>query len=372
MKQEKGTKKSVLDKIVDTMSAIFVPSLPVITAAGILKALILLISALGLLSEDSNTYYVLSFVSNAGFYFLPLILAHSTAKHFGGNPYIALFLCAVLLHPDFIDIVKKGETLTFLSLPIASKSYGSSVIPPILVGWIEACVEKLLRKWIPNIISFFAVPLLTTLIMAPLILIVLGPAGMFIGDVLCGLMDIIHTKIGWPAVAIMAALSPLIVAAGVSLCFLPLSLGALTATGFDPFTRPAFLAANIAMASAALAVFVKSKVRQNKSVALQTSIIAYMGITEPSIYGVLIPLKRPYIASIIGAAIGGAFAGLTDVKAVAYASPSLITLPVFLSDTFIYAVLTVVITAVATFILTWIIGFDDIPLHNTAEENANK
>lgn len=368
MKQEKTTKKSNMDRVVNVISDIFVPTLPVITGAGILKALILLLSALKLLPADGNTYYVLSLVSDAGFYFLPLLLSHSTAKRFGGDAYLALFLTAVLLHPDFINAFKTGESLTFLTLPITLKSYSSTVVPAILIGWAVSIVEKFLKKWIPDIISFFAVPLLTTLIMAPLILIVLGPAGIIIGDGLSNGLNFLHETIGWPAVALLAALTPILVTAGFGLCFLPLSLASISATGFDAFSRPAFLAANIAMASAALAVFVKSKVRENKSLALQTSIVTYMGISEPAIYGVLLPLKRPYIASLMGAAIGGGFAGLTDVKSVAYASPSLITLPIFLSGTFTYALLTTVITAVSSFILTWILGFEDKPLHDTAKK----
>lgn len=110
--------KKRMDKLVGIISDIFVPTLPVITAAGILKALTLLLAALGLLSETSDTYYVLSFVSNAGFYFLPLLLAHSTAKRFDGNPYLAVFLTAMLLHPDFLNLVKDGSSLSFLTLSV--------------------------------------------------------------------------------------------------------------------------------------------------------------------------------------------------------------------------------------------------------------
>lgn len=364
-KSEKNRFKTVLDKAVDTMSAIFVPVLPVITAAGILKALILLLAALNLLSEDSSTYYVLSFVSDAGFYFLPILLTYSTAKHFGGNPYLAAFFCAFLFHPDFTSVVDQGGSLSLLSLSIPMKSYHSAVIPAVIIGWSESVLEKFFRKHIPDIISFFAVPLLTTLIMAPLILLALGPVGIIAGDALCTFMDFMHNKIGWPAIALLAGLCPLIVSAGASLCFLPLSLAALESLGFDSFTRPSFLAANVAIGAAALAVSLKSKIRNNKSLALQTSIIAYMGVTEPSLYGVLIPLKRPLLTAMAGAAAGGAFAGLTGVKAVAYASPSLITLPVFLSDTFVYAVLTVVVSSAVSFLLTWFFGFEDLPLHGT-------
>ena len=166
-------------------------------------------------------------------------------------------------------------------------------------------------------ISFFAVPLLTTLVMAPLGLLVLGPAGMAVGNGLSDGMNYIYQTVGWPAVALLAALAPMLVTAGFSLCFLPLALASINSIGFDAFSRPAFLAANVAMAASALAVFVRARVKKTKGLALQTSVVAFMGITEPSIYGILLPLRRPYIASILGAFIGGAFAGITHVRAVA-------------------------------------------------------
>ncbi len=357
-------------RIVAVISDIFVPTLPVITAAGTLKALTLLLSYGGILSDTGSTYYILSFISNAGFYFLPLLLAHSSCKRFGGDPYLAVFLTAVLLHPDFIQALESGKGLTFLSLPVSMQSYGSSVVPAVLMGICTAFAERFFRKWMPQIISFFAVPLLTCQVMAPLGLLVLGPAGMAIGNGLSSGLDHIHQVIGWPAVALLAALAPVLVTAGFSLCFLPLALASINATGFDAFSRPAFLAANIAMASAALAVFVRSRFRQTKGMSLQSSVVAFMGITEPSIYGILLPFKRPYIASILGAFVGGAFAGATHVKAVAYASPSLLTLPIFLGDSFVCTLLTIAITFSVTFLLTFALGFDDGVPHSSLEKKA--
>ena len=361
-------KNTLSGRIVAVISDIFVPTLPVITAAGTLKALTLLLAYTGLLSDTGSTYYILSFVSGAGFYFLPLLLAHSSAKRFGGNPYLAMFLTAVLLHPDFLEALESGEALTFLSVPVAMQSYGSTVVPAVLIGIAEAYVERFFHRWIPQVISFFAVPLLTTLVMAPLGLLVLGPAGMAVGNGLSDGMNYIYQTVGWPAVALLAALAPMLVTAGFSLCFLPLALASINSIGFDAFSRPAFLAANVAMAASALAVFVRARVKKTKGLALQTSVVAFMGITEPSIYGILLPLRRPYIASILGAFIGGAFAGITHVRAVAYASPSLLTLPIFLNDSFVYTLLTVAIAFVSSFVLTLVLGFKEEAPARAAEE----
>ena len=279
-----------------------------------------------------------------------------------------MFLTAVLLHPDFIEALESGEALTFLSVPVAMQSYGSTVVPAVLIGIAEAYVERFFHRWIPQVISFFAVPLLTTLVMAPLGLLVLGPAGMAVGNGLSDGMNYIYQTVGWPAVALLAALAPMLVTAGFSLCFLPLALASINSIGFDAFSRPAFLAANVAMAASALAVFVRARVKKTKGLALQTSVVAFMGITEPSIYGILLPLRRPYIASILGAFIGGAFAGITHVRAVAYASPSLLTLPIFLNDSFVYTLLTVAIAFVSSFVLTLVLGFKEEAPARAAEE----
>ena len=361
-------KPSAMDRAIAFVSEIFTPTLPVITAAGILKALILLLASLGILKEDSSTYYIFSFVSNAGFYFLPFLLAYSAAKRCGGNPYLAMFLTAILFHPDFTSLVENGGSLTFLALPVTMKSYSSTVIPAFLIGWGSSFVEKHLRKWLPDIISFFAVPLLTTLIVAPLTLLVLGPVGLIIGDALSNSLIFIHDKIGWPAVVLLAGLTPLLVTAGFGLAFLPPALASIETLGYDAFSRPAFLTANIAMATAALAISIKSKHRETKSLALQSSVVAYMGITEPSIYGLLLPLKRPFIASIIGSSIGGVVSGLAGIRSVAYASPSIITLPIFLGDTFPFTLLAVAVTIAVTFVLTWTLGFEDKILHGEEKQ----
>ena len=362
-------KKTFMAKLVDLISSIFLPVLSVIMAAGVLKAFLLLLNALQLLSEGSDTYYVLSFISNAGFYFLPLLLAHSTAKHFGGDAYLALFLTAILFHPDFTSLVEAGEAKSFLTLEIPLRSYGSAVVPAILIGFCVAYFERFLRKWIPEVISFFAVPFLTALVMGPAILLLLGPAGSMLGDLLSGGLSFVHEVIGWPAVALLAGCCPLLIAGGFPLCFIPLSLSMLASTGYDPFTRPAFLAANISIAASALAVFVKSRQKATKTLALQASLTGFMGVTEPSIYGVLIPLKRPFLSASIAAAIGGGFAGFTQVKSVAYASPSLVTLPIFINDTFVYALITAGLSAVLSFVLTWILGFEVTPLRGLNKNN---
>lgn len=364
-------KKSLLDRFVDTMAAIFVPALPVITAAGILKAFILLAAAIGILNEAGDTYFCLNFISNAGFAFLPLVLAHSASAHFGGTPYLGLMAAAALFHASYVQAVDTNTALTIFTINVALKNYASAIVPGILVGMTEAYAERLFKKIIPHMVSFILVPALSILVTGPLALLVVGPLGMYVGDLLGMLVEFIYVTIGWPAVAVLAGLCPAIVSAGVSLCLIPLSLTAIANVGFDAFTRPAFLACNLAIAGASMAVSVKSKIRENKHLTLQTSIIAMMGITEPSLYGSLIPMKKPFLAASLAAAIGGAFAGLTNVKGVAYASPSILTLPIFLGDTFVYAVLTCAVSFAAGFLLTWLLGFSDERLAAAGRDPAS-
>lgn len=356
--EEKKNNK-IVDRIIATMSAIFMPNLPVITAAGVLKALLLLAGNTGLLSTGSDTYYVFSFVSAAGFYFIPIFLAASAAKHFGGNPYLAMFLAAVLFHPDLTSLIDSGRELSFLGVQIDVRSYGSGVIPGICIGILEAYLEKFFKKVVPELLSFLGVPLLVTLVGAPLILIIIGPLSLKIGEGLGWAMEFIHLQIGWPAVAVLAAAFPFLVMFGSNLCLLPLSLAAIATYGFDAFTRPAGLCANMAIAGAAFAAFLRVKAKKDKSMALQASLVALMGVTEPALYGVLFPRKKPLIAAVIGSAIGGAFSGFFDVKAIAYASPCVITLPIFLGDTFIWAIFAIVVSFLAGFLVCMLMGFED-------------
>ena len=166
--KQEGEKKSIGTRLIDTITGIFTPVLPAITAAGMLKAVLSLLVAFHLVNTDASTYQVINFMADAAFYFLPILLANSAAKKFGCNPYLAMMLGGMLLHPNFINMVtasqESGEAIRLFFIPIYNASYSSSVIPIILSVWFMALVEPIADRISPKPIKFFTKPLITALV----------------------------------------------------------------------------------------------------------------------------------------------------------------------------------------------------------------
>lgn len=356
----KSTKKQTfLTKALDYISGSFTPALAGVTGAGMIKALLALLSAFGWIDTTGMTYKVLEVMSDAAFYYLPIFLAYSAAQKLRCNPYISMVIAGILLHPNLSAMFAAGP-VSFLGLPIKSVAYASSVIPVLLMVLLLSYVEPFIDKITPTAIKFFLKPLLIILIVAPVTLIVLGPIGGFIGDVLAGIMEAASVKYSWLVVGIMGAFSPLLVMTGMHYSLMPVSMTSYARLGYENFMLPGMLAANIAQGGATLGVSFKTKDKELKSIASSTGITAVLGITEPAMYGVNLKYKKPFIAVMIGGALGGFFAGIAGVKAYAIASPGLAALPIFLGDTFIAAVITVVISFCASFAISYLTWNDNL------------
>lgn len=359
-------------KVLDTISGIFNPILPAITGAGMLKALLVLLTALNVVSTESQTYVALEFIADAAFYFLPMMLAVTAAKKFNTNAFLALTIAGVLLHPTFAGIVGSGEPFSFIGLPVQLVGYGTSVIPIILAVWLMSYVEKFAEKVTPKVVSFFVKPLIVILVVAPITLMVIGPLGMMIGNGLAYVFLWLSENFGWLALPIMAALCPWIVMTGMHHGFTPLTMSAFAKYGYDPITFPASLCSNIAQGGAALAVGFKSKNPEIKQLATSAGITAVFGVTEPALFGVNLRFKKPMIGAMIGATIAAVYGGVMVLKAFAMATPGLASLAMFIgpeefSKNILHAIITLVIALVASFIATWIIGFEDEPVETEKE-----
>ncbi|GFP74577.1 beta-glucoside-specific PTS transporter subunit IIABC [Clostridium fungisolvens] len=348
--------------ILDTISGVFTPILPAITGAGMLKAMLALLTAFNILSKSSETYYVLNFIGDAGFYFLPIFLAYTSAIKFKCNPFLAMTLGAVLLHPDFSALVKAGKDVSFLGIPITLAKYPSSVIPIILIVWVMSYIERIADRISPKSIKFFTKPLLVLLVSAPLALIAIGPLGSLIGDLLSNVINYFNAKAGWLVLTLLSGTMPLLVMTGMHYSVVPIAMEAMNKFGFESLIVPAMLASNIAQGGAALAVAIKTKNKELKQLASSSGITAVFGITEPAMYGVNLRYKRPFVAVLIGGACGGFYAAVTGLKSYTLASPGLAAIPIFLGTraNFINAIIVCIISFVVAFVLTWIIGFEEI------------
>ena len=300
-------KKSIGARLIDTITGIFTPVLPAITAAGMLKAVLSLLVAFHLVDTTASTYQVINFMADAAFYFLPILLANSAAKKFGCNPYLAMMLGGMLLHPNFVNMVtasqESGEAIKLFFIPIYNASYSSSVIPIILTVWFMSLVEPIADRVSPKPVKFFTKPLITALIAGASGLAVLGPVGYIIASWIASGVTLLNTYVSWLVPLILGGVFPLLVMTGTHYGIIPIGINNRMTTGFDTIVYPANLASNIAQGAATFAVAVKTKKDEVRQVASSAGITAVCGITEPALYGINMRFKTPLISACIGAAI---------------------------------------------------------------------
>ncbi|KAF1298066.1 PTS beta-glucoside transporter subunit EIIBCA [Enterococcus sp. JM4C] len=360
-------KKGIISKVLDTIASIFVPIIPALTGAGMLRAFLALFTMLGWLSTDSQTYQFLSLIGDAAFYFLPLLLASSAAKKFGCNQYIAITLGAVMLHPTFVAMVanakETGDSLSLFGLPVTIANYGSSVIPIILAVWFLSYVEPLVDKFMPSAIRIFMSPLFTLLIVAPITLILIGPLGTILGNGLGSIVEFINSYANWLVPLLVGTFTPLLVMTGMHYGLIPIGINMLATSGFDTVAGPGMMVSNIAQGGAALAVAFKTKNSSIKQLAFSSGISAVAGITEPALYGINLKYKKPLISAMIGGGAAGLFIGIMNVGRYAQVAPGIFALPSFFGEkgmsNFIYAVISCLIAFVVGFIVSLILGIDE-------------
>ena len=359
--QQAGKKKNVLSAIFDVISGVFTPILPAIAGAGMIKGIIAIAVTFGWMSETSQVHTILSAIGDGAFYFLPILLAVSAARKFGSNPYVAAAIGAAILHPDLTALLGSGKSISFVGLPITAATYSSTVIPILLAIWIASYVEKWIDRVTPTSLKMIFVPTLTLLVVVPVTLITVGPLGAIAGNYLSIGVNGLFENAGLITMVLLAGTFSLIIMTGMHYAFIPVMFNNITQNGYD-YLIPAMFLANMGQAGASFAVFLRSRNKKFKSLSLTTSITALMGITEPAMYGVNMRLKKPFVSALLGAAVGGAFYGITGVAA--YIIGGNVGLPgitTFIGPTFIQAMIGIVITFFAATIIAYLLGFEDIP-----------
>lgn len=360
---KQNEKEGIFTRIIGAITAIFQPIIPAICGAGMIKAVLAILVFAGWMDTASQTYVLLTMVADSAFYFLPIFLSFSAAKVFQCDPFLAMVMGAILLHPTFTGLVGAGETVKFWGIPVRLASYGSAVVPPVIIVFLMSYVEKFAKKIIPNAVKVFMMPLVTFMIMAPVALCAAGPLGSYLGDLLYVLFTFLDTRAGWVIPFLMGTFAPILVMTGMHYSIVPVALAQFASVGYMTILSPGMLASNIAQATATLFVGLKTKNKELKQTALSSSATAYFGITEPSLYGVTLPLKKPLVSAMIGGAAAGLWAGVSHMRTYASASAGLLAFPVYICDDMSNvrnAVICVVISVVVTAIASIIIGFDDV------------
>lgn len=373
--EKSAEKGNPLNQLIDIISSIFTPFLGAMAGAGVLKGFLTLAVTMNWLSADSGVYTVWYAIADGLFTYLPVMLAFTAAKKFKTNEFLAVSLAMALVHPSITELA--GQTLSFVGIPviIGASAYTSSVIPIILAVFLQSYVERFFKKVIPSFLQIICVPLAVFLIMAPVTFIVVGPLGTIVGNLLGSGYDAIYNLSPILAGAIMGGLWQVFVMFGMHWGFVPIAMVNLTQFGFDTMV-PMLLPAVLAQGGAALAVFFITKNVKLKGLALSSTITSLFGITEPTVYGVTLPLKKPFIAACISGAIGGAIVGFSQVKNYTFGLVSLLSLPSFIpQDTqdmsgLIAAAIGTAVAFGAAFVLTFVLRFEDQP--NPADTDTEK
>ncbi|MGE8203294.1 PTS beta-glucoside transporter subunit IIBCA [Heyndrickxia sp. NPDC080065] len=356
-----GRKGNIFGRAVDVISSIFAPLLGAMAGAGILKGLLLIATNLGWLDTSETTYTILAATADSLFYFLPLLLAVTTARKFEGNVFTALTIAGALLYPSIIALKTEGVATTFLGIPVTMMSYSSTVIPIILSVIVMSKLEKICNRFIHESVKNFLTPLISLVVMVPLTLIVFGPIGVNVGNWIATAILSAFAFNPMIAGAILGASWQLLVIFGVHWGLIPVFINNIAVNGRDGI-KPAATASVFAQTGATFGVFLKTKNKKLKALAGSATITALFGITEPAVYGVTLRLKRPFIAGIIGGAIGGAIIGQAGTQAFASGAPGLLTLPIFYGpggQGFTGLIIGIVVAFVVSAVLTYILGFED-------------
>lgn len=351
-------KKKLSERLIDTLTGIFVPILPAMIGAGLIKGVLLFLMFAGVVDTSTDLYKFMMIFSDAVYYFLPFLLACSTAEHFKTNKYIAMAIAGVLLHPDLITLLSGEGRVTLLGIPVMKVSYASSVVPIVLSIWFMSYVEKFFAKHVPSMLRTIAVPVLTILVTAPVTLWILGPIGSIVSNLLASNFLNFYLHYGIIAGALFSGFLPLMILMGIHNGFTPVMVQSLATYGVE-YLMGLNVPSNSAQAGATFAVFLKTKNKEMKELAGSCAFSAILGITEPALYGVTAKLKKPLISVMIGGAVGGAIAGAFHVTATGMGTGPIIGIPLFFTDTFIYFVISCVVSCIVAFAITMVVGFDD-------------
>ncbi|WP_373951062.1 beta-glucoside-specific PTS transporter subunit IIABC [Exiguobacterium acetylicum] len=370
--RETNEKGNIFGRAIDIISSIFTPLLGVMAGAGILKGLLAIATNAGWLIPTETTYIILNATADSLFYFLPILLAVTSARKFGANQFVAMTVAGALIYPTIIQLKTEAVATTFFGIPVTMMSYTSTVIPIILAVWVMSYVEKFFNRYVHESVKNFVTPLIALVTIVPLTLIVFGPIGVTSGDLIAAFILKVLAFNPILAGAFIAGVWQILVIFGIHWGVVPIFINNIATKGYD-YIKPATAPAIFAQAGASFGVMLRSKNKKLKTLAGSTGITALFGITEPAVYGVTLRLKRPFIAAVISAAVGGGIVGHFGSVAVASGPPGLLTLPVFIGDsmTAFYGLLIGVgVSFFLSMVLTYILGFEDDPIEKEVEKNV--
>lgn len=370
-----GPKGNLLNRFIAMISAIFTPLVWVLAGTGLLKALLAMSSTFGWLDSASTTYTLLNAAADSFINFLPIMLAVTAAKYFNANQFTSMAIAGALVYPT-ITALAGAPDVTFFGIPVTMVSYVSSVLPVIIIVWLQGYMERFLYAKLHSSIRRFLTPMIVIIIAVPLVFLVVGPISALVSGGVASAITWVFATAPWAGGAIMGGLWQVFVIFGLHWGISPIMIVEYQQTGVISLAAPVF-AAVLAQGAAAAGVLLRTRNARLKALAGPAAFSGILaGITEPAIYGVTLPLKRPFIFGVIGGIIGGAIIAAGAVTSSGMVVPSLLALPALLGSGSVWAMIIGIVAAlVIPFVLTLVFGFKDpvddaVPAAPTTDNNV--
>jgi len=387
---DSGQKVSLFNRFIDMISGVFAPTLGVLAATGMIKGLTALFLSIGWLVKESGTYIILNAIGDCLFYFFPIFLGYTAAKKFNANIFIGMAIGAALVYPT-LSTVSAGTPLytlfggtpfespvhiTFLGIPVILMTYSSSVIPIIVSAYVGSKFENFFKRVIPSVVRTFMVPFCTLLITIPLAFLIIGPvatwAGQLVGAAILGVFNLSPIIAG----LLLGAFWQVFVIFGLHWGFVPIAMNNLSNLGSDPILAGMF-GASFAQTGVVLAILIKAKSTKLKSLSIPAFISGIFGVTEPAIYGITLPRKKPFILSCIGGAVGGAIIGAMGTKAYIVGGLGVFGIPSYIGPNgidsgFYGAIIGMIVSFIVGFVLMFFTRLqeDEAPGTGTKEKTS--
>lgn len=395
-KEPSKKKQKPMDGFIDVISGIFQPILGIMAACGMIKGFNTMFVAIGLYSSTCGGYMILNAIGDGLFMFLPLFLGYTSAKKFGLKPMLGLVIGAIMCYPSIQSSLLSKEAiplytlfentmfvspiyLDFFGIPLISMDYTATVIPVIFIVYFARQCEKQFNKFVPDLVKFFFVPMLTLLISLPVGFLIIGPLATFGSSIVAEVVLAIRNISPLLAGGIVGLTWQILVIFGLHWGFIPVYINNIVMYGFDNVMMP-FFACTFATSAVVLAVFMKTKDKKLKEMCIPNFISGIFGVTEPAIYGILLPLKKPFIVSCVAGGIGGAFYGALNFRKFSTGGMGIFEFPAMMNPdgtytNLIVAFAGVIITMAIAFILMYVLFKDkveveqkEVAVENEAQE----
>ena len=363
-------KQSFLNRVIAAMSGIFAPFVYILAAGGLIQGVLIIINQFAPAFAKTGTYSVLNLISWTPFVFLPVLIAITASHHFKCNTFVAVWCALALTGSMWTDIatqIGNGDIVRFLGIRLTSTTYTSTVLPPIFMVLVLSYLEKFLNKHLPDVIKAIAVPFISAAVMIPATILVIGPVTQGLSNLVAEGYTALYNVVPPLASAIIGGVWEVLVIFGIHWGMAAVSLANQAAYGFDTIQIGITIAV-VSQMAAAFAVFARSRNKQMKETSLSAGITAIFGITEPTVYGVTLRLKKPFVCACISAAIGNAAASLFGTRYFQYAGlPGVLTCVNAIDQSkngaypasFAGILIGMAIAVVLTFVSVLFIGFED-------------